>query len=120
MEPIKLLDVSVKRQKAPSNWPDFNGFFMFFGVSGVDHNREERLEKRFKQRFYPNQVTVRLSGQVAPGPYSFKGLPESVNYWGWIIHKDGTATSDLSDEALADLRSWMQRVPRASASLIPL
>jgi len=119
MEPITLLNMSVKRQKPPSNWPDFRGFFLLFGVSGVDQHREERLEKRFKQRFYPNRVTVTVSGGVTPGHYNFQGLPKAINYWGWIVDKNGTAVSDLSDAALAELKTWMQRGPR-TVSPVPV
>lgn len=123
MEPIKLLNLSVKRKKAPGPWQDFwhisRGFFVFFGVSGVDHGREERMERRFEQEHYRNQVTVRLSGRVVPGQYTFQELSGYVNRRGWTVHENGTATNDLSDEALAELRTWMERGPR-TAHLLPL
>lgn len=111
MEPVKLIHLSVKRTRLRP-WVDFGGFFVFFGISGVDHGREERLQRRIEQEHYRNHATVRLSARVAPGSYALSGLPEEANRRGWTIDASGTATSDLSDEGLAHLRAWMERGPR--------
>ncbi|WP_343216598.1 hypothetical protein [Deinococcus aestuarii] len=93
-------------------WIDFGGFFAFFGISGVDHDRERRVQKRFEEEFYPHQVTATLSARVAPGPYALGGLPEEANRLGWTVQPNGAATTRLSDDGLASLRAWMERGSR--------
>ncbi|BDP43181.1 hypothetical protein DAETH_31500 [Deinococcus aetherius] len=111
MEPVKLINLSVKRTRLRP-WVDLSGFFAFFGISGVDHDREERLQKRFEEEYYRNYATVMLSARVAPGTYTLDGLPQEANRLGWTVNANGTATSRLSDDALASLRAWMERGTR--------
>ncbi|WP_245872883.1 hypothetical protein [Deinococcus planocerae] len=103
--------MSVKRPRLRP-WIDFGGFFAFFGISGVDHDREQRVQRRFEEEFYRNRVTATLSARVAPGTYALGGLPEEANRLGWTVLPSGTATTRLSDDSLASLRAWMERGSR--------
>lgn len=87
--------------------PDFSGFFLFFGISGTDWNREQRLERRFEREYYPHLVTLGLSGKARPGRYHLYGLPAEADRRGWTITANGRATATLSDEGLSELRTWM-------------
>ncbi|GAA5501742.1 hypothetical protein Dxin01_01481 [Deinococcus xinjiangensis] len=95
---------------------DFGGFFAFFGVSGTDHGREERMNKRFEQEYFANIVTLVLSQPLAAGTYQFAGLPELVNRRGWKVEGGHAATCDLSDDGLEEFRAWMSsKVRRVEA-----
>ncbi|WP_019584783.1 hypothetical protein [Deinococcus apachensis] len=111
MEPVQITHLNAKRRRL---WPtpDFGAFFMFFGISGTDWNREERLQQRFEREYYRQIVTLRLSGKVRPGRYALHGLPGEAKQRGWTVTADGRATSTLSDEGLGELRAWLARGER--------
>ncbi|GAA5511871.1 hypothetical protein Dcar01_00585 [Deinococcus carri] len=105
MTPTEITGLTLRR-KRPGLPVDFGSFFMFFGISGIEHGREERLRRRFEREYYPHVVTLRLSGQVTPGRYHLRGLPGEADRRGWTVQAGGTATADLSDEGLHDLNTW--------------
>lgn len=106
MEPVRIRTVRVKRKwLAPS--VDFGSFFLFFGISGTDEHREERLQQRFEREYYRHVVTLNLSRAIPPGRYRLGGLPGEANRRGWTVRAGGRATSDLSDEGLRDLNAWL-------------
>ena len=86
---------------------NFGGFFVFFGVSGTDHNREERMHRRFEQEYFANIITLTLE-PLPPGVYHFAEMPELVNRRGWTVSQKApnTATTDLSNDGLEEFRAW--------------
>ena len=103
---VEIRGISVRRRRLRP-FIDFGAFFLFFGISGTDHGREERMRKRFEQEYYANIVTATLRGAVPAGRYLLNGLPADANRLGWAVGEGGLAVGDLSDDALADLRAWM-------------
>ena len=108
MAPVEIVGISVRRRRLRP-FVDFGAFFLFFGISGTDSGREERMRKRFEQEYYANVVTATLRGAVPAGRYRLQGLPEDANRRGWTVDGSGRATGDLSDDALAELRAWMEQ-----------
>ncbi|SMB86040.1 hypothetical protein [Deinococcus hopiensis] len=111
MNAVKLLSLSTNRRRLRP-FLDPGGFFLFFGISGIDHNREERYQKRFEEEYYRNRTTVKLSQPLALGQYTLEGLPETANSLPWIVQNGGFVTGFLSDEGLSDLRKWMEQSDR--------
>lgn len=116
MPPVHLHSISVRRRRVRP-FIDFGAFFLFFGISGTDHGREERMRRRFEQEYYANIVTatlrgIGLRGAVSAGRYRLEGLPPDANRRGWTVDASGRATGDLSDDGLAELRAWMERGQR--------
>ncbi|WP_221091391.1 hypothetical protein [Deinococcus aquaedulcis] len=107
-EALTLRDVTVRRRRL---WPyvDLGPVFLFMGISGVDHGREARLQRRFEQEYYPYLVTARPSRPLAPGRYTFSGLPEDANRRGWTVAPDGLARTELSEEGHSAFQAWRQR-----------
>ncbi|PNY80936.1 hypothetical protein CVO96_05720 [Deinococcus koreensis] len=112
MEPTVELSAITVRRRRLRPFIDFGAFFLFFGISGTDHGREERMRRRFEQEFYANVVTATLRGSVEPGRYRLEGLPQDANRRGWTVDAGGRATGDLSDDGLAELRAWMAQGKR--------
>ena len=106
MEPATISAFRVRRKRLGPSL-DFGSFFLFFGISGTDEGRGERLQKRFEGEYYRHLVTLKLSGSVPPGRYWLRKLTEEANKRGWTVRADGRATSDLSDEGLRDLNTWL-------------
>lgn len=111
MSPLEITGISVRRRRLRP-FIDFGAFFLFFGISGTDSGREERMRRRFEQEYYANTVTATLRGAVPAGRYRLEGLPEDANRRGWTVGEGGRAVSDLSDDGLAELRAWMQKGKR--------
>ncbi|SMB92353.1 hypothetical protein [Deinococcus hopiensis] len=111
MKTVQLTELRARRRRFAS-LPDFGAFFMFFGVSGIDQHSEERQQKRFEREYYAHLATVRLSGTVTAGRYTFQNLPEEANRRGWSVRSDATASTELSDEGLQALKGWMARGSR--------
>lgn len=100
--------LSVKRRRLKPMSIDWGPFFLYFGVSGTDHTRAERMEKRFELEHFANLVTLSLTVPLAPGSYLLLGLPDEANKRGWTVDAGGrSASGALSDDGLADLRAWM-------------
>ena len=118
MQTARLSHLRIRRRRWAS-LPDFGTFFLFFGISGIDEHGEARRQKRFEREYYANLAAVRLSAAVPPGRYALVGLPDEANRRGWRVGTDGTATTELSDDALRELRAWMDRGER-QVSLQPL
>lgn len=104
---IKIKEYRVEKKKAKKSMSiDFSGFFAFFGVSGVDHSRKERLEREFEENYYGNRVTLVLSDNLPEGAYAFSGFPEYLNLRGWHSNGKNTVTSDISNNRLEELEAW--------------
>ncbi|CAM3731421.1 hypothetical protein DEFR109230_10105 [Deinococcus frigens] len=88
--------------------PDLGPFLLFFGVSSTDHDREERLNRRFELEHFSNVVTLDLASPLEPGQYLLRGLPDEANKRGWTVGQGGGhPTGHLSDDGLEELRDWM-------------
>ncbi len=107
MASVQLKTYRLSRRK-PKARIDFGAFFAFFGVSGVDHGREQRTQRRFEEEYFANVVTLMLSGAIENGLYHFAGLPERVNRRGWRVQGQ-QATTELSDDGLEEFREWLGR-----------
>ncbi|GAA5532435.1 hypothetical protein [Deinococcus aluminii] len=105
MTPTEITGLTVRR-KGRGLPVDFGAFFLFFGISGIDSGRAERLQRRFEREYYPHLVTLKLAGNVRPGRYHLRGLPAEANRRGWTVQANGAATADLSEEGLHDLNTW--------------
>ncbi|PTA66854.1 hypothetical protein [Deinococcus arcticus] len=101
---VRLLSARRRRLRP---FVDLGPFFLFFGISGVDHGREARLERRFEEEYYPHLVTLRPSGSLPPGRYSFAGLPADANRRGWAVEEGGLAQGELSEDGWAALQAWL-------------
>lgn len=125
MQETEVVGLSVRPRRR--GWPtlDIGPFFMFFGVSGTDHGREARMERRFEQEYFSNAVTLHLARALTPGRYALRGLPEETNRRGWAVGPGGgNPTAHLSADGLEELRGWMRRKPaqrdrRVSPEAIP-
>ena len=112
MDETEVVGLSVRPRR--KGWPtlDLGPFFMFFGVSGTDHGREARMEKRFEQEYFSNAVTLHLASTLEPGVYTLHGLPDEANRRGWTVGPGGgNPTGHLSADGLEDLREWLRRKP---------
>ncbi|MFK7601509.1 hypothetical protein ACI3L1_04775 [Deinococcus sp. SM5_A1] len=107
MPEIRVNGLSVRPRRKRMALPDLGGFFMFFGVSGTDHGRAARLERRFELEHFSNVVTLDLASPLGPGQYVLRGLPHEANKRGWTVEGGGSATGHLSDDGLEELRAWM-------------
>ncbi|MVN85910.1 hypothetical protein GO986_03930 [Deinococcus sp. HMF7620] len=103
---VSALQVLSVRRRRLRPFVDFGPVFLFFGISGVDHGREARLQRRFEQEYYPHVVTARLGG-VGAGRYRLEGLPEDANRRPWIVGADGVVRGELSEEGLGAFRVWL-------------
>lgn len=106
---LEIMGLSVRRRRVPPT-VDLGAFFMFFGVSGTDHGRAARLERRFELEYFSNAVTLHLTSPLGPGVYVLRGLPTEANKRGWTVGKaGGNPTGHLSADGLDELRDWMRQ-----------
>lgn len=105
MQPLRIKKYHLAQKKARKAI-DWSGFFAFFGVSGVDHNRQERLEQQFEEEHYRNKVTLVLSENLSAGLYHLQGLPERLNWRPWRSSGKNVLVSDISDNSLEEWQDW--------------
>lgn len=105
MQPLRIKEYRLEQKKARKT-VDWGGFFAFFGVSGVDHNRRERLEQQFEEEHYRNRVTLLLSESVPAGLYVLAGLPERLNWRPWRSKGKNMLVCDISDNSLEEFEDW--------------
>ncbi|CAM3388137.1 hypothetical protein DESA109040_10650 [Deinococcus saxicola] len=120
VQETKVEGLGVKRRRLKPMTIDWGPFFLYFGVSGTDHTRAERMEKRFELEHFANLVTLTLSVPLTPGSYTLRGLPDEANKRGWTVGAGGrSASGPLSDDGLTDLRAWMAgRERRVQAAVV--
>ncbi len=107
------------RRRTPRPFIDLAGFFLFFGISGVDHGREARMQRRFEEETFPHHVTVQITPALAPGRYRLDGLPEDVGGRPWAVRRAGQATTALSDDGWIAFQAW-QHGGRRDVRAVPL
>ncbi|MDV6373523.1 hypothetical protein [Deinococcus arenicola] len=110
MQETTVVGLSVRPRPKKRGLPslDLGPFLMFFGISGVEHGKQERLDRQFELEHFFNLVTLTLNPPLGPGQYVLKGLPHEANKRGWTVEQGSqTASSPLSADGLEELREWM-------------
>ncbi|THF87744.1 hypothetical protein E7T09_00410 [Deinococcus sp. KSM4-11] len=107
MNPQRITHVHHQLRR-PRPFVDLAGFFLFFGISGVDQGREARLQRRFEQETFPHRVTARLSPSPGQGRYRLEGMPEEVARRPWVVNHPGQAVTTLSDDGWAAFQAWQR------------
>ncbi len=112
MNSLKIQNYQLKAKKIPPHI-DLSGFFAFFGVSGVDHDRQKRIDERYELEHYPTMITLTLNSKLPAGKYQLEGLPERLNWRDWVSSGGNTVSSDLSSNALEEFEEWWASSDRA-------
>lgn len=107
MGTVKISGLTMKRRKLPPQ-VNLSSFLMFFGVGGLQADRQRKMNRRFEQEFYSFVVTASLSERLTPGRYRLDGLPDEVNKRGWLVGQDARMTTDMSEDGWTELQAWMK------------
>ena len=107
MTPLRITHVHHQR-RPPRPFIDVAGFFLFFGISGVDQGREARMQRRFEQETFTHHVTAQVTPPLTPGTYRLEGLPDDVTRRPWVVKRPGQAVTALSDDGWAAFQAWRQ------------
>ncbi|WP_412028392.1 hypothetical protein [Deinococcus yunweiensis] len=107
MTALRITHVEHQR-RTPRPFIDLAGFFLFFGISGVDHGREARMQRRFEQETFTHHVTVQVVPPLPPGRYLLDGLPHDVGGRPWVVSRAGQAVAALSDDGWTAFQTWQQ------------
>ncbi|MBB5376151.1 hypothetical protein HNQ07_001608 [Deinococcus metalli] len=107
MTAVKITQVQ-HQQRRPRPFLDLAGFFLFFGISGVDQGREERMRRRFEAETFTHRVTAHVAPALPPGRYRLEGLPDEVARRPWVVERAGLAVATLSDDSWAAFQTWQR------------
>lgn len=120
---VRVLSAEFQR-KPPSPKLDLSrltSFLMFFGVSGGEHARRQKLARDFQRFYYPYLATLLVQlpdgAELALGAYTLEGADAQtdLNARGWTVlaydltRRTATLSSELSEAAQAEVQGWRGR-----------